>query len=365
MTRRVKAAAAILAESPGTLLVDEITVDQPGPGEVLVQTAAAGICHSELHFMDGLWSVPLPAVLGHEVSGIIRAVGPGVDYLSPGDAVVGCLTPFCGQCEYCLAGRLALCRSGIFARPTGAPPRLEWRGKPVNQFVNLSGFAEQMLVHENTLVKIDADIPLDRAALTGCAVLTGVGAVVNTANVPVGSSVAVIGCGGIGLNAVQGARLAGARTIVAVDLSEKKLRLATRFGATHTVDASREDAVAAVKAITGDGVDFAFEAVGAKTTAEQAWQVLRRGGSAVIVGLLPSGVTVELLGTDFIDEKTMTGSNMGSNHFRVDIPRYLELWKQGRLDLEILISSRIKLEKINDAYDALRGGNVARQLIIF
>jgi len=365
LSTRTTAAAAILAESPGQLVVDEITVDEPGRGEVLVQTAAAGICHSELHFMDGAWFVPLPAVLGHEVSGIVRAVGPGVDYLSPGDAVVGCLTPFCGQCEYCLSGRLALCRSGMFARPADAPSRLEWRGKPVNQFVNLSGFAEQMLVHENTLVRIDADVPLDRAALTGCAVLTGVGAVVNTAKVPVGSSVAVIGCGGIGLNAVQGARLAGARTIVAVDLSPAKLELASRFGATHTVDASREDAVTAVRAITGDGVDFAFEAVGVKSTAEQAWRVLRCGGSAVIVGLLPTGVTIELLGTDLIDEKTMTGSNMGSNHFRVDIPRYLDLWRQGRLDLDTLISDRIKLEDVNRAYDTLRGGSVARQLIEF
>lgn len=365
MNRRIPARAAILESVHGSLLVDEIEVDSPGPSEVLVQTAAAGVCHSELHFIDGAWTTPLPAVLGHEASGTVLDVGDNVDYVAVGDSVVGCLTPFCGSCEYCLSGRLALCRSSMFARPAGAPARLTWRGQPVNQFVNLSAFAERMLVHEHALVKIDPNVALDRAALTGCAVVTGIGAVLNTARVPAGSSVAVVGCGGIGLNAVQGARLAGARTVVAVDVSPAKLALARRFGATAVIDASREDAVAAVQAVTGGGVDFAFEAVGAKSTSEQCWRMLRRGGTAVIVGMLPQGVTVELLGTDFIDEKSMKGSNMGSNQFRTDIPRYLELWQQGRIDLDTLISDRIRLEDINSAYAALRNGTVARQVVLF
>lgn len=365
MTGSVRAAAAILTQVPGDLVVDEIEIDSPGRDEVLVETAAAGICHSELHFMQGKWPAPLPIVLGHEASGTVIGVGDGVRDLRVGDHVVGCLTPFCGRCEYCLSGRQALCRSQDFARPADAPPRLTWQGRPINQFVHLSAFADRMLVHQNALVRVDPGIPLDRAALTGCAVLTGIGAVVNTARIPVGTSVAVIGCGGIGLNAVQGARLAGARTIVAVDMSPAKLELARRFGATHVVDASSEDVVAGVLAATGDGVDFAFEAVGAKSTAEQAWRMLRRGGTAVIVGLIPSGVRIELLGTDFIDEKTMTGSNMGSNRFRTDIPRYLDLWRQQRIDLDTLISGRIRLSAVNEAYAALAAGTVTRQIIEF
>lgn len=365
MSRRVAARAALLDEVPGALIIDEIKVDSPGPSEVLVRTAAAGVCHSELHFMDGAWTTPLPAVLGHEASGTVIAVGDHVEYVAVGDSVVGCLTPFCGQCEYCLSGRLALCRSAMFARPTGAPARLEWQGRPVNQFVNLSAFAERMLVHEHALVKIDPEVALDRAALTGCAVITGIGAVLNTARMPAGSTVAVVGCGGIGLNAIQGARLAAARTVVAVDVSPVKLELARHFGATAVIDASREAAVTAVRAITGDGVDFAFEAVGAKSTSEQCWRMLRRGGTAVIVGMLAQGVTVELLGTDFIDEKSMTGSNMGSNRFRTDIPRYLELWQQGRIDLDTLISDRIHLDDVNAAYASLREGTVTRQVVLF
>lgn len=357
--------AAVLSKVPGRLTVADLEIDRPRAREVLVRTAAAGVCHSELHFMDGSWTTPLPAVLGHEVAGVVEAVGTGVTYLRPGDHVVGCLTPFCGHCEYCMTGRPALCRSSDFARQPGEQPRIWCWDGPVHQFVNLSAFAERMLVHEHTLVRIDPEIPLDRAALVGCAVMTGVGAVANTAQVRLGDSVAVIGCDGIGLNCIQGAKLVGAARVVAVDVHDAKLELARRFGATHVVNAREEDAVDAVRRVTGDGVDHAFEAVGSAATVEQAWQMLRRGGTVTVVGLLPEGSRAQVLGTDFVDEKAIQGSNMGSNRFRVDMPRLLALYQLGRLEIDALISRRISLAELDQAYDDLRSGQVARSVVVF
>lgn len=357
--------AAVLERIPSALEIDDVDVDGPGPGEVLVRTAAAGVCHSDLHFVEGAYVHPTPCVLGHESAGVVEAVGEGVTYVVPGDHVITFLAPFCGTCEDCLTGRPALCASASHRRPAEAPPRLSRNGEPVAQFLNLSSFAEQLLVHEHALVKVTKDVPLDRAALIGCGVTTGLGAVFNTARVAPGETVAVIGCGGIGLNAVQGARIAGAGRIIAVDMVESKLDLARQFGATDVVDAGAGDPVAQVKELTGGGVHHAFEAIGLKVAAEQAFGMLRRGGTATVIGMIPLGQSVELPGHELLAEKRIQGSRMGSSRFRVDMPRYVELYLQGRLLLDELVSARVPLEKVNEAFESMKTGGVARTVIVF
>jgi S-(hydroxymethyl)glutathione dehydrogenase/alcohol dehydrogenase len=248
----------------------------------------------------------------------------------------------------------------------GQSRRLSWKGgEPMHQFLNLSAFAEQMLVHENALVKIDPEIPLDRATLVGCGVITGVGAVINTARIEAGSTVAVIGCGGVGLSAVNGAALAGASRIIALDTLPEKLELARAMGATDTVLVGNDDPVLAVKELTGGGVHYSFEALGLKKTAEQSFAMLRPGGTATIIGMVPFGTKIELHGYDFLKERRIQGSSMGSNHFRTDMPRLLTLWRQGRLHLDHLISGTLRLEEINEGFARLKGGHVVRQLIAF
>jgi S-(hydroxymethyl)glutathione dehydrogenase/alcohol dehydrogenase len=260
---------------------------------------------------------------------------------------------------------MALCQSADVQRAVGEQPRLTRGGQPMNQFINLSSFAEQLLVHEHAVVKIAKDIPLESAALLGCGATTGLGAVQNTAKVHPGATVAVIGCGGIGLNCIQGAYLAGARQIIAVDMVESKLELARQFGATDTVDASKGDPVGQVMSLSGDGVDYSFEAIGLKQTAEQAFNILRRGGTGTIIGMIPFGTNIELPGFAFLMEKKLQGSTMGSNRFRVDIPRWLELYQQGRLKFDELVSRRIKLDEINEGFEELKAGEVARSVIVF
>ena len=357
--------AAVLRSAPGQLTIEDVTVDRPGPREVLVRTAAAGVCHSDLHFADGSYRAKLPCVLGHESAGVVEAVGPDVTHVRPGDHVITCLSVFCGNCEYCLSGRSALCngKRGLSRAKTEAP-RLSAGDETMWQFLDMSSFAEQMLVHENGLVKIPEAMPLEQAALVGCGVTTGLGAVFRTARVEAGSTVAVIGCGGIGLNCIQGARLAGAGRIIAVDRVPAKLDLARRFGATDTVDAN-EDAVAQVKELTSGGVEYAFEAIGLKVTTEQAFAMLRPGGVATVIGMIPVGTNVELPGVDFLSEKRIQGCQMGSNRFRIDMPRYVDLYLQGRLLLDELVSARIKLDDVNEAFDELRRGEVARSVVVF
>jgi S-(hydroxymethyl)glutathione dehydrogenase/alcohol dehydrogenase len=357
--------AAVLPQIPSMLEVTEIQIDRPGPREVLVRTVAAGLCHSDLHFMEGKYSHDTPTVPGHEAAGIVEAVGSDVTHVQPGDHVIGCLSIFCGHCEYCLSGRPVLCDRQGLERADDQLPRLSRDGAPIHQFLRLSAFAEMMLVHENTLVKIREEMPLDRAALIGCAVTTGLGAVFNTAKVPPGSTVAVIGCGGVGLNSVQGAVIAGAGRVIAVDTNPWKLELARTFGATDLVDATAGDPVAQVRELTGGGVEFSFEAIGLKTTAEQSFAMLRKGGTATIIGMIPEGQRIELPGSEFLDEKKIQGSNMGSNRFRVDMPRYVDLYLNGRLKLDELVSARIDLDQINDGFDAMRRGEVARSVIAF
>jgi S-(hydroxymethyl)glutathione dehydrogenase/alcohol dehydrogenase len=359
--------AALLTSAPGDLeIIDDLEVDKPGPREVLIRTAAAGVCHSDLLYAEGKFKTRTPTVLGHEAAGVVEAVGEDVTQVRPGDRAITCISLFCGACEYCLSGRQVLCAgTRTLRRGKGDAPRLSRGGSMVWPFLEVSAFAEQMLVHENAVVRIDADVPLDRAALVGCAVTTGLGAVFRTARVEPGSTVAVIGCGGVGLNVVQGARLAGAGRIIAVDRVPSKLDLAKSFGATDVVNATDTDAVEAVRELTGGGVHFSFEAIGGKATTEQAFAMVRAGGVATVVGMIPPGTNVELPGVDFMYEKRIQGSLMGSNRFRIDMPRYLDLYLQGRLKLDELVSARIDLTRVNDAFTEMRGGQVARSVIAF
>ena len=357
--------AAVLREVNKPLEIEDVQIDKPGPHEVLIRTAAAGVCHSDLHFQNGAYLYRMPAVLGHESAGVVEQVGSEVRYTEVGDHVITCLSVFCGHCEYCLRGRPVLCQKEGLRRTPEELPRLSQGGEPMNQFLDLSSYAEQMLVHENAVVKVTKEMPLDRAALIGCGVTTGIGAVQNSAKVPAGSSVVVIGCGGVGLSAVQGARLAGAARIIAVDRVESKLELAKIFGATDGVNASDGDAVAKVQEMTGGGVEYAFEAIGLKATAEQAFAMLRPGGTATIIGMIPLGQTVEVPGVDFLSEKRLQGSVMGGSSFRVEMPRYVDLYLQGRLNLDDLVSKRIPLEQVNQAFQDMEKGEVARSVILF
>ena len=345
--------------------VEDVQIDKPGPREVLVRTAAAGVCHSDMHFFNGTYPGAVPCVLGHESAGIVEDVGELVTYVKPGDHVITCLSVFCGHCEYCLTGHMSLCQEPEVRRGHDEAPRLSKGGHGLTQFANLGSFAEQMLVHEHAVVKVRKDMPLDRAALIGCGVTTGVGAVIHTAAVEPGATVAVIGCGGVGLSAVNGAAIAGASKVIAVDMVASKLDLARKFGATDTVDASAGDAVEQVRDLTDGGVHYSFEAIGLKVTAEQAFRMIRRGGTATIIGMIPPGEMVQLHGPDFLSEKKIQGSMMGSNRFRVDMPRFVDFYLQGKLHLDDMISSRIKLGDVTDALLALDTGEVARSVIVF
>lgn len=357
--------AAVFHEAHQPMTIETVEVAKPAAHEVLLRTAYAGLCHSDLHFLEGLYPIQTPAVLGHESSAVVEAVGSEVTYVKPGDRVITCLSVFCGTCSYCTTGRPQLCDNATVKMPPGVAQRLFWQGKSLVQFANLSSFAEQLLVHENAVVKIADDIPLNIGCLVGCGVITGAGAVMNTAKVPPGATVAVFGCGGIGLSAVNGAAIAGADRIIAIDTISSKLDVARLMGATDVINASNVDPVAAIKELTSGGVEYSFEAVGLKTTAEQSFQCLRSGGTATIIGMVPYGMKIELHGYDFLRERKIQGSSMGSNRFRVDMPRLLNAWKKGQLKLDHLISSHIKLDDINDGYAKLKGGHVLRQLIDF
>jgi S-(hydroxymethyl)glutathione dehydrogenase/alcohol dehydrogenase len=358
--------AAVMRATKAPLTIEEIDLATPGPREVVVRTVATGVCHSDLHVLEGALPNPVPTVLGHEPAGIVERVGSAVTHVTAGDHVIGCLSAFCGACEYCLAGRPNLCEGEATMRRPDEPPRLSKDGAPIVQFVHLSAFAERMLVHENALVKIRKDMPLDRAALIGCGVTTGLGAALNTARVRAGRTTAVIGCGGVGLSVIQGCRIAGAGRIIAVDTAEWKLDLARRFGATDAVHAAADNPVARVVEMTGGGVDYAFEAIGLPATVRQAVRMTRKGGTTVMVGVVPAGVNVELPGADIVlREKTVLGCMMGSNRFRTDMPRYVELYLAGELKLDEMITARLPLERVNDAFETMRQGAAARSVLIF
>ncbi len=359
--------AAVMRKNNAPLELEEVQIDDPGPGEVLLKTAASGICHSDLHVIDGNLPVPPPCILGHEPAGIVETVGAGVTDFAPGDHVIGCLTAWCGVCKFCTGGRPYLCLSQFAGRPEGAPPKLTAAdGSPIAQFANLSSFAEKMLCPERSLVKIRDDMPLDRASLIGCGVTTGLGAALNTVNIPAGASVVIIGCGGVGLSALQGARIGGAGKLIAVDSQPWKFDLAQKLGATDCIDAKDDDPVAAVHELTGGGADFVFECIGLVPTVQQSIAMTGRGGTTVLVGVVPMTELVPISASDLtLQEKKVTGSYMGSNRFRFDMPKYIEFYLDGRLHLDEMISSRIELEEVNDAFDRMRKGEVARQVIIF
>ncbi len=359
--------AAVFHEPHKPLTIEDVELDKPQEREVLIRTVASGVCHSDLHFVDGLYPLTGPAVLGHEAAGIVEEVGRQVNYVKPGDKVICCLSVYCGTCEQCMSGHPNRCSNrAATQRDPKDKPRMSQKGKKVTQFADLASYCEKMLVHENAVVKIGSDIPLDRAALIGCGVTTGVGAVLNTARIEPGSTVAVFGAGGVGLAAIQGARIAGARKIIAIDQFEGKLAMAKRLGATDAVDASNSDPVAEIQRIAGGGgVDYAFEAIGLKKTAEQAFYCLKPGGTATVIGMIPVGQKVEIDGYMFLTERKLQGSNMGSNRFRIDMPRYIDFYLQGRLNLDDMISRRGKLADVNEAFRAMKAGEVARTVLMF
>jgi S-(hydroxymethyl)glutathione dehydrogenase/alcohol dehydrogenase len=357
--------AAVLHQVNTPLAIEEVEINKPGPREVLIRTAYAGLCHSDLHFIEGLYPHPLPVVLGHESAGVVEAVGSEVTYIKKGDHVITCLSVFCGTCENCTTGRPALCTNTDVKLPPGAAKRLRLSGKDLNTFANLSSYAEMMLVHENAVVKISRDFPLDRAALIGCGVITGYGAAVNTAKIAPGETVAIIGCGGVGMAAINGAAIAGAGRVIAVDTNSVKLQLATKLGATDIVNPNDGDCVKRIKELTKGGVHHAIECLGTKATAEQAFQMLAVGGTATIVGMIPFGVKIELNGFDFLRERKIQGSSMGSNRFRVDMPRLIEFYNQRRLHLDDFISDRIELADINQGFANMKAGKVVRSVIRF
>nr|UXE44793.1 S-(hydroxymethyl)mycothiol dehydrogenase [uncultured bacterium] len=360
--------AAVFRKVHEALTIEQVELDKPWGREVLVRTVATGVCHSDLHVVDGNGRFPLdrPFVLGHEGAGIVEAVGADVTAVRVGDHVVACLSGFCGICPQCLSGHPNVCTGGIVARDEQAAPRVSQNGRPFRTFAAIGSYAEKMLLHENSLVRIEPEIPLDRAALVGCGVLTGVGAALRSAGLQAGQTVAVFGCGGVGLSIIQGARIGGARQIIAVDMFDSKLEMAKGVGATHTVNSTRDDAVKAIRALTkGAGVDHAFEAVGVAKLCRQAIESLAVRGTATIVGVLPPDATIEFPWMAIRPECKVQTSRMGSNQFRTDIPNYLEFYRQGRLDLDQMISRRGRLDDINEAFRAMKAGEVARTVLMF
>lgn len=374
----MKIRAAVLdrmgAEAPYAkskpLRIAEVELDPPGRGEVLVKIAAAGLCHSDLSVINGDRPRPMPMALGHESAGIVESVGEDVPDLVPGDHVVMVFMPSCGHCMPCAEGRPALCEPGAVANGAGTllsgARRLHCDGVVVNHHLGVSGFAEYAVVSRRSVVKIDKDLPLDEAALFGCAVLTGVGAVINTAGMRPGQTAAVIGLGGVGLSSVLGAIACGARQIVAIDLSDDKLGLARQMGATHTVNARDADAAEQVRDITGGGVDFAFEMAGAVRAMELAYKITRRGGMTVTAGLPPPGAALALPLVQLVaEERTVKGSYIGTCVPTRDIPRYIALYRAGKLPVDRLMSGKLSLEDINVGFDRLHEGVAVRQVIEF
>ena len=352
------------------LSIDEFELDDPGHGEVMVKIGAAGLCHSDLSVIDGNRPRPTPMVLGHEAAGTVEKLGPGVDDLKVGDHVVMVFVPSCGHCLPCAEGRPALCEPGAIANNAGTllsgARRLHRNGGDVHHHLGCSAFAEYATVSRRSLVKIDQELPFDEAALFGCAVLTGVGAVINTAKVSAGSSVAVIGLGGVGLSSLLGAVAVGARRIVAVDLSDDKLGLARQLGATDTFNPGNPSAIDEIRSATAGGVEFAFEMAGSVKAMDLAYKITRRGGTTITAGLPPPNHTFALPQVNLVaEERTIKGSYIGTCVPIRDLPRYIELYRGGKLPVDRLMSGRLKLDEINLGFDRLHEGKAVRQVVVF
>ncbi len=359
--------AAVLTAAKTPLTIEELRVDKPKAHEVLVRTVACGVCRSDLHFVDGVYPHAMPCVPGHEAAGIVEAVGDEVRTVKVGDAVVTCLSAFCGHCEFCVTGRMSLCLGGDTRRGKTEPSRLarEADGSPVAQMLNLSAYAEMMLIHEHACVRVDPDMPLDRAAILGCAVVTGAGAVFHVADVTPGDSVAIVGCGGVGLAAVNAAKIAGAGRIIACDPVADKRALAMKLGATDVIDTASERPAEQIVALTGGGVDHAIEAVGRPASGDLAVSALKRGGTATILGMMPLDHRVSLGARDLLSGKKLQGALMGGNRFPIDIPRLVDFYQRGLLDLDSIIAKQVPLTAINEAFDDLRAGDSVRTVVIF
>ena len=358
--------AAVLREVNAPMTIEDIAIAKPIGREVLVRVAAVGLCHSDLHIIDGSYPNPLPAVLGHEVAGVVEQVGPEVHTVKPGDHVILCLTFHCGHCPQCHSGNSHRCLTPEAARGADEPPRLIKGDERLDPYLKIGGFAEQVLVHESGVVAIRRDVPLDKVCLIGCGVTTGFGAVVNTAGARPGDTVVIIGCGGVGLSAVNGAAVAGASRIIAVDRVAGKLDMARAFGATDVVDASQVDIVDAVRELTrGLGANHVIEAIGRKDTIEASYRMLAKGGRATVVGMTPPDLKVEISAAALLTERGIQGSLMGGVRNTIDIPNYVDLYLAGRLHLDQLVSRTRPLEEINLAVEDMKAAQIARTVITF
>ena len=364
----MKATAAVLYEVKKPLVIEEVELLDPGPHEVQVRWVANGVCHSDYHLMSGDVSHPLPVVLGHEAAGVVERVGPGVESVAPGDHVCSSYIPSCGKCGYCIGGQPTMC--ALRDKPRwlmlDGTTRFRKNGTSLNHYLQVGGYATHSVLMEESVIPIRKDAPLDVACLVSCGVLAGAGPVFNRAKVPPGASVAVWGCGGVGLNTIQAARLVGAGKIIAVDVVPQKLAWAEEFGATHVVNAATEDPVTRVQALSGTGgVDFAFEIVGTQATIEQAVLATHRGGTCVVVGVCPAGTRISLDPTLFLQQRVLTGSSFGAGHQRTDVPMLIDLFMDGKYKLEELITRRVPLTDVNLAYDAMLKGEVKRSVVVY
>jgi S-(hydroxymethyl)glutathione dehydrogenase/alcohol dehydrogenase len=356
--------AAVLFEPKTAMSIEDVDIDLPQDSEVLIRVCGSGLCHSDLHYLNGDLPFKGPAVFGHEVAGVVEAVGRNVTSIKVGDHVVACASGFCGHCTSCVSGKNHLCTDKP-NRAAGDKARLTLGGVPVLQGTALGGFAEMVLLHENWVVSVSRDVPFDRAALLGCGVLTGLGSVFNRAQVQPGTKVVVVGCGGVGLNVIQGARIAGATQIVAVDLSVQKLELARKLGATDVVIGG-PDAVETVRELTRGGADYAFEVIGLAETIVQAIDMLARGGQLTMVGAARPDMTLPLSAFKTVAfELRIQGAIMGSSPFIRDIPRFAEMYLNGQLDLDSLVAETISLEQVNEGFEVMRTGMQARSVITF
>ena len=358
--------AAVLLDDSDQLEIADVDHDEPIRREILMRSVAAGLCHSDYHYLDGTLNRARPVILGHEGAGVVEAVGPDVRDIRVGDHVVTCLVMGCGECIRCLAGEPTSClQPQVTKRPSGHRPRLTLDGVSVGQMANVGSLADHILLDERAVTAVNTDIPMELACILGCAVVTGVGAVLNTANVQPGESVAVIGCGGVGLNVIQGARLAKAGTIIAIDANPAKLERARQLGATDTIDASSANTITAVREITGPGADHVFEVVGRPALVRQAFEMTAPGRSAYLVGIQADDAELTLPVTGFRRGKKMIGVFMGGTDPRIDIPRYADLWRSGQLDLSGMISHTLPLEEVNRGFAMMLSGESARTVIKF